>query len=158
MEEEARVADQVAAPEPARLRKEPEEPLEPRVLHPGGRLRLRARQEVEGRADADEHAGERVAMRGHPALLLRAAEPDEEDARARLEDRLAQGGVLGGVELAVGRAPREGDAQAREAAPELGLESAEHPPRSAVEADRHAARLGARAEDREQERPVDARG
>src|SRR5215831_11563347 len=84
---EPRVVPRVAAPESARLAGQAEEPLEPRALDPARGLALGAGQEVEGRADADHRAREALAVRGHPALLLRAAEPDEEDARAGLANR-----------------------------------------------------------------------
>ncbi len=46
---------EVAPPEAARFRQQPERPFEPGPLDPSGRVKLDAGEKVEGRADADQH-------------------------------------------------------------------------------------------------------
>src|SRR5215216_1349071 len=73
---EARVRVEVARQKAPRLLRDPVDPLEPAILHPGRGHRDAARVEVEGRADPAHHRHvEPVAHAGHPLLLLRDPNP-----------------------------------------------------------------------------------
>src|SRR3954447_26548354 len=68
--QEARVVIQVARQQPARLLRDPVDPLEPALLHPRRRLRHALGLEVERGADgADDRGVEAVAHARHPLLL-----------------------------------------------------------------------------------------
>src|SRR4051794_41625041 len=66
---EARVVAQVAAPEAARLLREPERPFEPQALEPIGRLPLEPGVEVEGGADPHEDRCLEAGGHGGPPPL-----------------------------------------------------------------------------------------
>src|SRR5215208_3520494 len=86
---EARIEVQVARQQPAWLLGDPVDPLEPALLHPRGRLRDPARVEVERGADCAHHGDvETLPHARHPLLLLRHADADPQDVRARLVDLL----------------------------------------------------------------------
>src|SRR5688500_10115270 len=59
----------VAPPEPARLHRQAECPLEPRALQRRRCLRDCTRVKIESRADADEHGRQPAAVLVAPALL-----------------------------------------------------------------------------------------
>ena len=107
--QEARVAQEVAAPEPPRLCGEPVDPLQPEVAHPAGRVAGPAGEHVEGGAHAEHDAVEPVGVRGHPALLLGAADADEQQLYAGAPDVHGDRDVLLRREGAEGRAPGVGD-------------------------------------------------
>src|SRR3990172_3701531 len=68
--------DCVSPPEPPRLLGQPEQPFQPRPLHPGGRLSHAAGMEVERRPHRDQHPDVEVAADvGYPPLLLGRTEP-----------------------------------------------------------------------------------
>src|SRR5437867_10113300 len=96
------VGDQIAAPEPAGLLLDAVEPFEAESL-PRQRSSLNlSRENVERAPDtvADRHA-ELVAPAGEEALLLRGADPDQQDVRLRGGDGRDNGGLLRGGEVAV---------------------------------------------------------
>ena len=99
-----------------------------------------------------------LAIGGHPALLLRTAEPHEQHARARFLDRGDDPLVDRGRRLAVRRTVRERDREAGAARREALGERRHHGRGAAVEADRHAAPRGLLAHERHQRRAVHARG
>src|SRR3712207_5658825 len=81
--DEARVVAQVAPPQPPRLLREAERPLEAQALEAPRGLGDEAGVEVERGADADEDRRvEPRAHPGHPLLLLGHADADPHDLRA----------------------------------------------------------------------------
>src|ERR1043166_9745812 len=68
----------IALPEPARFHEKAEEPFEAGAPHPFRSLANTSGMKIECGADAEHHdTGQSVAMIGHPALLLGAADADE---------------------------------------------------------------------------------
>src|SRR5690606_6257081 len=135
---EARVVVQVPLPEPPGLHGEAEEPLEAPVLHPRRRLLHAPRVEVERRPYPQLHQRQPVLVSGHPALLLRAAEADEEDPDAGGEYVLHDPLVLLGRELPERRRVRVADVEVGEAPEELRLEAVDGLGRATVEPYGHA--------------------
>ena len=95
----------IAAPQAARFRAQPKQPLEPVSLHPQWRLTLRSCQEVERSPDAN-HDGRLDApeMRCHPEFLLRRAQPYPYDVGPRRVDRVNGDLILLCRQRAEGRA------------------------------------------------------
>src|SRR5690606_26110325 len=80
VEEENRIAQNVAAPEPGRLDHEAPYPFKPKIAHGLGRPRRRAGNEVEQRADAeDDTAMARLDMGVDPDFLRRASHAHQSD-------------------------------------------------------------------------------
>lgn len=79
---ESGVVLEIALPEPLGLGQEPIKPLHAALLPEPGRFASSPRVDVEGGTNA-EHDGRNLAsFTRHPALLLRAPEPNEENFRA----------------------------------------------------------------------------
>lgn len=112
--DEQRVVDQVAVSEPTRLRHQPEQPFQPRALHPDRCAWLRAGMEVERRAYADQRSSFDLAeMLDHPLFLLWHAEPDPDEVRTGFVDGRDVLDVLGGGQGPVRRRAVARDDQAR---------------------------------------------
>src|SRR5205823_5123445 len=93
------------------LHQRAEQPFEPGALHPGRRLTQRSCVEIEGSAYADERNTKLSAMRECPALLARAAKPNEYNAGAACQNAADLFGILGRRQWTKGRRDIHSDRQ-----------------------------------------------
>src|SRR5918997_4060706 len=153
---------EVASPQPAGLLEEPVGPLEARGLHPARGLARAAGEEVEGRPDPDHDGRNAPYVLCHPDLLLRASEPDQQDADAGGADLAHVSVIFFCGQLSERRGDAAGHAEARVALLQRPNQAVEALLRAAVEPHRDALADGALDYVREEVRapylgrPVDA--
>src|SRR5207249_4921927 len=85
------IIDQIAAPKPARLLAQAEEPFEAGALDPARGLADASAVKIEGRADSEHEGGlQSRQIFGHEFLLLGRAQSHPENIRLRCADSLSQ--------------------------------------------------------------------
>ena len=92
---ELRDPDHVSTPHGAGLADEPVHPFESEHTHPPGGTWASTREEFDAAADEDDKRNAKpVPVTMEPVILLRTAEPDEEDIRCCRGDRVERGAVV----------------------------------------------------------------